>query len=107
MVEKKKTQGNMGGGVVLAECHPTGGSWTACSRCKLETQLVDQLVFPANSATGGQCDNMIVVLKLIAIQFESNQFWSGGQGMAESSKIRLAAALANLEYSVWTFQNFS
>ena len=39
------------------------------------------LAFFFFSAPGGECDNMIVVLKLVTNLMKRNNFWGGGQGL--------------------------
>ena len=91
-------------GVVLAECHTTGESRTICSRCKLETQQMtresSRLFF--YSAPGGECDNMIVVLKLVTNLIIGNNFGVEVKGSAESSMGKLAKKKCWQASSRWT-----
>ena len=57
---------------------------------------------PADSAPGGECDNVIVVLKLITHLVEGNNFRVENNSLTESSKSRLAEALATFISVDWS-----
>ena len=67
-----------------------GGCRTAWLTLQIGDTAYDQMVFPAYSALGGECDNMIVVLKLIP-----NWLKGGGRGPdRKHQELALAEALA-------------
>ena len=57
----------------------------------------DQRVFQAffHSAPGGECDNMIVVLKLVTNLIKGNNFGVEVKGSAESSRGKLTKKVAS------------
>ena len=54
----------------------------------------DQIAFSAYSAHGGECDNVIVVLKLVTNLVKENTFGAEVNGLTQNSKGKLASALA-------------
>ena len=71
-----------------------GGSQTASSRCRSETQLTTKWF----TWLAGECDNMIVVLKLITNLVKGNKFGVGVKGLIESSKGQAGGIAGNLQF---------